>query len=205
MIDNQIPQNIKDGYEFYIDKVNLAKTLINSSAKLLLNQFNENEVDKTSYVHVVAVAALLKTVIETIALSSFSAEGEKYIDKIKQDSLKLSDLIHEIEKISLNWLPEFLVIDKNETTKNANVSKEEIKDYVNFLITFHYSEEKLIKINELNWKKSDDISSIFDKFNLIINKLLELIKFQKINLYNSDYFYLINIEDDKVSGSINHK
>lgn len=192
----EVPKIIVDGYNSYKGEINNSRILINSSSKILLNNFDKNNLTKISYPHIVAVSTLLRIVIETLSYSSFWIKGKEFQNGIMKEKWTSSKFMNIIEEINSDWIPK-------STSMNEinNLSKSELRDYYDFLSAF-YNRSENADISTLDWNSDDDIEKVIKTFNLIIERLMNLINNHQVNLFNEKYAYIITIEGDKVSGTI---
>ncbi|MGL5205186.1 MAG: hypothetical protein ACRC63_02960 [Metamycoplasmataceae bacterium] len=191
------PENIINNFESYKNEVNKSWILLISSKDILDNKIYKEGPEKISYSHAVAIATMLRTVIENLAFSSFWAENKYSINGVLLDRTSTSsEFIEKIEKINPDWLPK-----TSTKNKHKNISSDLLKKYYDFLTLF-YNKSNEVKVNNLNWGPKDDIDKVIKTFDLILNNLTHLIANHKVKLFHENYAYTIIVKDDKANGEI---
>ncbi|MGL5618005.1 MAG: hypothetical protein ACRCWU_03080 [Metamycoplasmataceae bacterium] len=199
MNKNPIPENIINNFDSYKVEVNKSWILLISSRDILDKKINNNSFNKISYPHVVAVSTLLRAVIENLAFSSFWAEDNHSINGVMLDRKSTSsEFMDKIEKINCNWTPETTTNDKHD-----NLSGELLKKYYEFLTLF-YNKSNEVKVNNLNFEPGEDVKKIMETFDLVVERLSQLVANHRIKLFNKNFAYSITIKDDKINGEIIH-
>ncbi|MGL4252257.1 MAG: hypothetical protein ACRCRQ_01730 [Metamycoplasmataceae bacterium] len=197
MNKNPIPENIISNFESYKAEVNKSWILLISSRDILENKLSKETINNLSYPHIVALSTLLRAVIENLAFSSFWHENKNSINRIILDrKATSSEFMDEIKKVNDSWVPKTTIHDKH-----GDLSEELLKKYYEFLTLF-YNKSNETKVNNLNWGPKDDIKKVLETFDLVIERLSNLVSHHEVKLFNENYAYLITIKDDKVNGEI---
>ena len=190
-VQNQdIPKNVLQGCEDYKVKVLKSNILLNASKELLFKiSDNKNEIESVD-IHILGISSLLKSVIEVLAYSSLILDQE-----INQNLDSLQNAIIKVEKINPKWLPHIIETEVNEENKTHSFYQQQVKDNYLFL-------SNLLLKDKTQIPTSSEQKDIINKLDLMINGLSKLVTYHKVDLFNCEYFYTINIEKGIVEGNI---
>ena len=210
---NNIPIEISDAFDQYINEMTKFRQLLLSSEEYLI-EVSDPDIEGIPYLEISIVSLFLRQAIELLIFSSLLIDKRRFILQNKCKNWNIKNVILGIEKINKEWFAkpikeleeESIDIDRKlkefffEEKKNI-IEKKDIIEYYDYLSNFiHY--ENILKENKKEWKSQNYINDILINFKKILSNLIELTSSFIIKISDSDYVFYININNKKVKGTI---
>ena len=219
MMKNNIPIEITDAFDQYINEMTKFRQLLVSSQEYLI-EVSDPDIEGIPYLEISIVSLFLRQAIELLIFSSLLIDKRRYILQKKCKNWNIKNVISGIEKINTDWFPKSIeLISTDEEIKEpliniykklkncffedkkSVVKKDDIIEYYNYLSDFiHY--ENILKENKKEWESKDYINTILMNLKKVLSNLMELTSSFAIKISDTNYVFYININNKEVNGTI---